>query len=281
MASAQSHWLVQRGLAIQPLGYLVVLGTKILPFLFLCLCFTFVYKFIPYTQVNLSSAFVGGLSAGILWNLAGMAFAAFVAESGNYSAVYSSFAVLILFLIWLYVGWLIVLAGAQVAYYHQNPSAYLMQLRWKQDTHAFREHLALSILLLMTRRFLAGQPPLQELELSRSFNVPLSLVEDLLKELIPSGIIMRTSEPEGVALGQPPEQIRVVDILDLLGKRQHPSMSFPGPEGNEVSMVLHRRDRAVRMALDTVTLRSLELGADSGEQGTVEELNPSAPMPIS
>ena len=43
----------------------------------------------------------------ILWSLAGAAFARFVVSSTAYAAIYSSFAIIVLFLIWLYVGWLI------------------------------------------------------------------------------------------------------------------------------------------------------------------------------
>ena len=59
---------------------------------------------------------------------------------------------LILFLLWLYVGWLIVLAGAQVAYFHQHPAAYRTQLLWRQGTYAFREELALQALVSIARR---------------------------------------------------------------------------------------------------------------------------------
>ena len=135
MASSQSHWLVQRIMEIQPFGYLIVVLTSFLPFFFMCMLFTFLYKLVPNTPVNISSAFVGGLTAGVCWQIAGMAFSAFVASSSRYSAIYSSFAVLILFLIWLYVGWLIVLAGAQVAYYHQHPSSYLLRLTRAVKVH--------------------------------------------------------------------------------------------------------------------------------------------------
>ena len=50
-----------------------------------------------------------------------MLFAVFVATSTRYSAIYSSFAILILFMIWLYVSWLTLLVGASVAFYRQHP----------------------------------------------------------------------------------------------------------------------------------------------------------------
>jgi membrane protein len=57
--------------------------------------------------------------------LAGAGFAAFVVSSLYYTAVYASFAILMVFLIWLYVGWFIVLVGGEVAYVYQHPSASL------------------------------------------------------------------------------------------------------------------------------------------------------------
>src|SRR5439155_6664279 len=120
-ASAHSHWMVQRLLELKPLGIVVPLVTRVMPFVLLCAVFTFVYKFVPYTQVRLRSALLGGLVAGLLWQVAGVWFATFVASSSSYAAVYSSFAVLILFLIWLQVGWQIILVGGEVAYLYQHP----------------------------------------------------------------------------------------------------------------------------------------------------------------
>ena len=93
--------VVQRLMEIQPFGSLLLWAAELAPFLMLCGVFTFFYKFIPNTQVKIGSAFVGGISAAILWGIAGEVFAKFVAASAKYSAIYSSFAVLILFLLWL------------------------------------------------------------------------------------------------------------------------------------------------------------------------------------
>jgi membrane protein len=256
-ASAQSHWLVQRVMEVQPLGNLIVALTSLLPFFFMCMMFTFLYKFIPNTPVNFSSAFVGGLTSGICWQLAGMAFAAFVASSSRYSAIYSSFAVLILFLIWLYVGWLIVLAGAQVAYFHQNPSAYLLHLSRKHQTPLFREYLTLALLGHITRRFLAGKPPLKEEQLARVQRVPLTLVGSLISDLVQANMLVRTESPKGVLLARPPETIAVVDVLKVVQHQLH-----NGPQGftvgtDKISQLLIRRDAAVQGALEGTTLRHL------------------------
>ena len=255
-ATAQSHWLVQQVMEIQPFGYLMVVMSKLLPFIFISFVFTFIYKYVPYTQVDFKAALVGGITAGVLWEIVGMAFAGFVAGSGRYSAIYSSFAVLILFLIWLYVGWLIVLAGAQVAYYYQHPTAYLMRLRWQQNTHVFREFMALSIMQRITHQYLMELPPLRENELSRALNVPLSVVEGIINELMKSRAIVRTSKPNGVTLGRPPEFVDVVEILDIV-RNIDDNYKRLGKFEDRILHLLRRRDRAVRESLEGVTLRTL------------------------
>ncbi len=256
-ASAQSHWLVQKVMEIQPLGSVMVFLTNLLPFLFMCLAFTLVYKLVPNTAVNMSSAFVGGVTAGMFWQIAGMAFAAFVASSGKYSAIYSSFAVLILFLIWLYVGWLIVLAGAQVAYYHQHPSAYLLHLRRKHQTPLFREYLTLALLGHITRRFLRGKAPLKEEHLARIQRVPLMIVESLINDLVNAHLLLRTDKPKGVSLARPPETIPIVDVLRIVQHQpHHAARSFSMGE-DRISFLLRRRDAAIQGALEGITLKHI------------------------
>ncbi len=273
-ASLQSHWLVQKILAIQPLGDVVVFTAQFLPFVLLCGFFTFLYKFVPNTQVRLASALVGGVAAGVLWQLAGLAFAAFVAGSGKYSAIYSGFAVLILFLIWLYASWLIVLVGAQVAYFHQTPSAYQSHTRWRQGTHAFRERLALTVLLHIARGYLGGGGPYKPEELAVDVSAPQSVVDDLIEEYVRYGILGRVSEPEGVTLVKPPELIPMHDVFDIISRRDLPAAPFEGGPHDPTGALLQRRDRAVREALDGITLRSFALDA------SLQEDEPHAPLPV-
>ena len=59
--------------------------------------------------------------AGVAWQSAGWGFARFVANSSQYEAIYSGFAIIILFMIWLYVSWIVVLTGASIGFYIQHP----------------------------------------------------------------------------------------------------------------------------------------------------------------
>jgi membrane protein len=255
MASAQSYWLVQRFLEFKPLGWLVPLITRLTPLILLCAAFTFLYQFVPYTRVRLRSAVWGGVVAGLLWQAASIGFTQFVASSGSYAAIYSSFAILVLFLIWLQVGWLIVLVGAEVAYNHQHPAAYRQHASPASHSQVFLEQLALAALVELTREALGGRPIADPARLAVALGVPQSSLEELIDRFVRSGLLLRVAEPTGILLGRLPEQITVVEILDTVrGIGANP----PGGGGEEqVLGILQCRDQAVRQALEGVTLRSL------------------------
>jgi membrane protein len=250
-ASAQSYWLVERLIKIGFVSYVFTLATNVMPFILFCATFTFLYKLIPYTYVRFSSALVGGATAGILWQVVGTIFAAFVANSASYAAIYSGFAILIVFLIWVYVGWLVFLVGAEVAYFHQHPSAFIRDSLPGWKGHRFQEWLALSALVEIAQRYLSQATPWHPTELAGHLGV-LSL-ENVFDEFVKAGILLRSAEPEGVALARPPEAVSVREILDVVADSAAPSAAIDGP----VAHVLRRRDQAVEKALEGMTLRSL------------------------
>ncbi len=257
LASVHSNALVQRVLEIQPFGFLMLWAGQLLPFVILSALFTFLFKFIPHTHVRFDSALVGGVTAAVLWGIAGEAFARFVAESANYSAIYSGFAVLILFLLWLYAGWLIVLIGAQLSFFYQHPTAYLSRLLWQQGTHAFRERLALSLLLVLARRYLKGDGPLGIDELAIHLHLPVSLVEEQAQHLVEAGLLGLMAKPEGISLTKPIELISVMEVLNAVHKGRVADATDLADGDDSVREVLRRRDDAVATALTGITLQAL------------------------
>jgi membrane protein len=256
IASAQSYPIVQRLLEWKLIGqFLVVVMGHLMPFLFLCGAFTFLYRFVPHTRVPLVSALVGGAIAALLWQIASAAFAAFIAGSKQYSAIYSSFAIVVVFLLWLYYAWLVVLVGAEVAYFHQHPVAYLAFRR--RPTHLFREQLALAAMIEIARRHLAGQPPATLDDLSLILNAPLATLERLVDDLVRQGFLLRAAEPAGLALGRPPEQISITEILEVVRAPDGLGPTEFGERLDAATHVLRLRDEAVQSELQGLTLRSI------------------------
>jgi membrane protein len=252
-ASAQSYWLVEPLVQIGLGSYIFALTTNVMPFFLFCATFTFRYKLIPYTSVRFISALVGGATAGILWQVVGMVFAAFVANSARYAAIYSGFAIMVVFLIWVDIGWLIFLVGAEIAYFHQHPFSFLREaLPWGKD-HRFQEWLALTALTEIARRHLSHSTPWKSAELSARLGV--SSLDNVFDEFVRAGILLRSAEPEGVALARPPDAVTVKEILDIVDHRNAPIGDTPGA----IADVLLQRDQAVQKALEGKNLKTLAM----------------------
>jgi membrane protein len=263
LASAQSSTVVQRVMAVQPLGTWLVGLARFGPFFLLTGFFTFLYKFMPNTRVRTGSALVGGMAAAVLWGVVGMLFAKFVAGSGRYGAIYSGFAILILLLIWLYAIWLIVLVGAQVAFFHQFPAATQSVRLSRQQTLALRERVALMVAAELTRRFLRGDGPVRAAELAGALRVSASLVEEQVELLVAHGYLGRMTEPEGVTLIKSPDTTSLSEVLDAVREVRASDGVAPIGTDDPVSVALRRRDEAVARALDGMTLASLIKGQGS------------------
>ena len=77
------------------------------------------YLFITYRKVDLLPALVGAFVAANAWYFVGKLFTQFVVLSGKQSQIYSGFAGVVLFIMWMYISWLIILVGSQLAFYLQ------------------------------------------------------------------------------------------------------------------------------------------------------------------
>lgn len=175
--------------SVPGLGFLLYLATALLPYLLMVAMFTFLYAFVPNTRVRLRSAFIGGLVAGLLWQSASLAFAAFVAGATNYNAIYSSFAIVIFVLIWLYLGWLILLSGCQIACYVQHPHRFGPYAERAPEGSRAREQAMLALVTAVVGRFLRGEPPASRELLARELGVPDRLLPELAEPLVLGGVL--------------------------------------------------------------------------------------------
>ena len=189
-ATVSSQTVVQHIVDWAPVGVLVVAGAKILPYVFVIFAFTFMYLFIPNTHVQLRSAFTGGLLAGFSWELAGWVFTELVERSTRLTAIYSGFAILVMFMIWLYTSWIIVLAGAQVAFYVQNPELVRHGLKHNEFGGRTLERVALSIMYLIGRAYEEKHTPWSREQLARRLHLPTDIILTVLDRLQQRNLII-------------------------------------------------------------------------------------------
>jgi membrane protein len=97
------------------LGDVVVAVLRVLPYALLWVSFTVIYRRLPNTTVRLRSAIFGAVVAGTLWQMAQWTYVTFVIRLVRYSAVYGALWQVPILLAWVYIGWMILLSGAEVA----------------------------------------------------------------------------------------------------------------------------------------------------------------------
>jgi membrane protein len=205
--------LLQTIAGVEPVGVLLDVVVQLGPTVLIVLAFFFVYLLMPNTRVKPLAALGGAAFAGLAWQAAGWTFASFVVSFGQQTAIYSIFASLFLFMLWLYVGWLIVLVGARLAYYFQYPDAVYLPQQPAETSVQTRELLAAAVLREVGQQFLNKQPPPTLNELLSHIPVPRFLLEDSLEDLISYGILSRDdAEPTHFLLRISPETLTVADI---------------------------------------------------------------------
>jgi membrane protein len=177
--------------------------------------FTFMYSFIPNTKVELRAALIGGVASGIMWALVGRAFTAFIVYSSSLVAVYTGFAIVLTTLIWVYLSWLILLLGAQLAFYLQFPQYLRHGQTAFELTGRDRELAAFSVMYLIGRDYAAGTVSWTAHALAAELDMPSIALAPVLHCLEENGLILAT-EREKFVPGKDIAAIRLAEIFGVV-----------------------------------------------------------------
>jgi len=112
---SMTSWLVGASLGLlgQP-HWVSVSVLRLVPYGFTCVAFTLVYKLLPNCPVQWRHAIAGGLIAAVAFELAKLGFAWYIANFPTYTMIYGAFAVIPIFLLWVYISWVVVVIGATI-----------------------------------------------------------------------------------------------------------------------------------------------------------------------
>lgn len=215
ITSLQNETLIQYLLKNDILGPLFIATSKLTPYLLVTAVFTFLYAYMPNTQVRIRSALVGGITGGFLWASTSVLFAAFVMNSARTQAIYASFAIAITVLIWLYLNWLILLIGAQLAFYFQNPAYLRIGRREPRLSNSMRERLALNVMFLVGRAFRNPGQIVNVGTLSETIKIPSITLAPIIAGLEKAGLLT-SNDSEELLPGREMARIGLDDILAVV-----------------------------------------------------------------
>jgi membrane protein len=207
--------VTQQLLSIEPFGTLMFYGSKLVPYVLVCLAFTLIYIFIPNTHVQFTAALTGGVIAGVLWKITGWGFAAFIASSSRYAAIYSGFAIVILLLIWMYLSWLILLVGSQIAYFVQHPKYMTLHRESIVLSNRLREQLSLQLMYLIGYNYFHDKLAWSFDRLVDYLDLPGEPVHRTLSTLVAAGYLIEIDN-EGVQAYLPLRDLEQISLSDLL-----------------------------------------------------------------
>lgn len=281
MAGALSNAYVGTVIDFGPIRFLISQMSKIVPYVILISVFALLYLMMPNTRVKLSSAFTGALVAGIAWGIAGWGFATFVVKSAQYVAVYSAFASLVVFMIWLYAAWLILLIGCSISFYfqkrqHLSPNIGLVRLTQRQ-----LNHMAIKALVLIHKAYEGGGEAWTEETLARRLHLPAEAMSEIEGALTKSGFVARSDgSPTRLIPVRPARLVRVADVFDMMrALREAGSVSDDNLSRLEVVdeffATLHKAEREL---IDGTTIADLLGKMKNSANKNVPEINVVPPL---
>lgn len=228
MASMGNSAFVQRLIMLEPFGTVYYVIGLILPYLLIIALFSFAYTFIPNAKVRLKPALIGGVCAGLVWKITGSLFAQFLANSAQYSAIYSGFAVILLSMIWFYISWLILLLGSVVSFHVQYPSYLHYAKRRPHLSSQCQEKLAIQLMALIAQQHIKGGAAWTLKALSDAANLPWEAISEILVRLKQSDLLLMLEDDAGYVLAHDTDKILLTDILQAIRSAgDQPDISVP------------------------------------------------------
>ncbi|MGB3209578.1 MAG: YihY/virulence factor BrkB family protein [Desulforhopalus sp.] len=219
IAFAASAFLTSPVLALKmdrfiPFEWLQSLLLKPVPIFFITLTFYLMYIFFPNTKVKTIPAVIGASLAAALWFIVQNVYISLQLGVAKYNAIYGSFATLPLFLVWMYLGWIFILTGAQVAFAFQNEKTY--RLVPFSGSPSLKLGAAFDIMDHIYTAFSARRPVTATNLAENLPHYSPPIIKDAVDDLTRAGIIYITQTDDRLFPSAPSEQYDRQKIVGII-----------------------------------------------------------------
>lgn len=221
---------------------------KILPVLFTTLAFAMLFRLVPNRYVPRSHALIGAFVAAVLFETMNRVFGYYVTHFPTYKLVYGAFASVPIFLMWIYMSWLTILFGAEIAAslsHWRTPATH-------QLSSTTRLLNALRVLQTLVSGFQQGKVSTFS-KLSKSLHLDFDELEKILEKLAGADMV-RKAEGQGWLLARDANHIRASELLHLFVLDSGDLASEPGDD--PLRQWFHDCARQLEMSTD-LSLREL------------------------
>jgi membrane protein len=191
----------------------LLLPLKLVPFILSSLLFIVIYLFIPNVRITTKPRIWAGILAGIAFQLWQWVYITFQVGISNYGAIYGTFAALPLFLIWVQVSWLIVLAGAELAAHIENEMSYLDIDNPERVREVSPKELGLLVLYRCIYAFSKGLPAPATLQIAQELGISVMSAQKIIDILVDGEVLVEVGLKSQSEVGyQPRKDARLFTI---------------------------------------------------------------------
>jgi DNA-binding IscR family transcriptional regulator len=207
---------------------------------------------------------------GTAWHLNNVFSYLFVAKLVTNFNIYGGLFTLPVFMGGLYVSWVIVLFGSQVAYAFQNRELYLQEKLAENVNQRGREFVALRLMTCIGQRFQRGLRPATIEDMSKELGIPSRLVQQVLQTLIAARLVIEISGAEAAYTpARPLETITAHHLLMAMRATQGQELvTRDEPVRAEIYGEFARIQEAEKQAASTVSMLELVHRAEARLQLT-------------
>ena len=199
---------------VMPGGMSLLLNT--LQYLLVAAGMAAMFRYVPNTHVRWGHAWIGGLFVSTGMELAKTGLALYLGKVPTYSVVYGAFATVPILLIWIYVGWVIVLLGAALTAYIPR---LLAGLNRERSGPGWQFQLALEVLQQLDAARAQPQKGVAASRLCANLQVDALRLEPVLEDLIALDWVGRLEEFDAQG-----SEARLVLLVDAAQETLEPLM---------------------------------------------------------
>jgi len=222
----------------------------ILPVFLICVIIFLAYRVLPHTKVKVVPALIGAMIATALFSYARWGFGIYVTKYANFNKIYGILGTLPAFLIWVYISWVIVLFGSEVAYTFQYHRLELEEKRRSAGDPLYNPYFGVRVVLALSHHFHEGKGPLSAVELASGLDVTYESVDGILSGLRKSNIVASVGEGRERFLPvRDPDHVTLKEIVEAMEGEHLVTASLPQDRQKEV---IEEIFRSARGALDEV-----------------------------
>ena len=244
---------------------IITFSLRCASFLFTWLFFTAMFILIPNTKVKFKNALIAGIFTGTGFLILQWLFVSGQMSVSKYNAIYGSFSLLPLLLIWMQFTWVIILSGIAICYSSQSIYRFEFSNKINDISDDYRTKITLAIMCVITKHFDKGNKAITLDELTEKYDFPPRIAIDIIEKLIDARLIVKVinDDAENEPGLQPALNINRLSVAHVLSVLKNNGETGFVPNFNEnfnnINITIDNLERLISTDAQSILIKDLEI----------------------